>query len=122
MFVRSHRSLHLLSLQCSAAVCSLRYARSLALHGIAHSLRSLPCRAVEIHKCVHAVIAFNRKKHVFGCHRKYTFFGKLGVVWGLILRFSVVNYEVQDGAKKIVTKITCARALVRRISANDKFT
>ena len=100
------------------------------VYRIAHSLHSLSRGAVEIHECVHAVIAFNRKKHVFGCHRKHTFFGqwpqRLGVAWGcsglfgfgsglalgLISRFSVIEYEVLDGTKKIVTKITCARALV----------
>ena len=45
-----------------------------------------------------------------------------GLAWGLISRFSVIDYEVQDGTRKLVTKITCARALVRRISANGKFT
>ena len=34
----------------SAALRSLRYARS--VHGLAHSLRSLPCGTVEIHESV----------------------------------------------------------------------
>ena len=44
-----------------------------------------------------------------------------GLALSLISRFSVIDYEVQDGTRKLVTKITCARALVRRISANGKF-
>ena len=64
------------------SLCSL----ACSVHRIAHSLRSLPRGAVEVHERVHAVIAFNRKKHVFGRHRKHTFFGqrpqRLGVARG----------------------------------------
>ena len=129
--LRSNRSIHLL---CSAPLLYAHFAMlPCMVYRIAHSLHSLSHGAVEIHECVHAVIAFNRKKHVFGRHREHTFFGQWpqrhGVAWGclrlawvLISHFSVIEYEVQDGTRKIVTKITCARALVQRISANGKFT
>ena len=59
-FARSHHSLHSL-----APLASL----TRSVHGLAHSLRSLPFWTLEFLKiCVHAVNAFKGKKRIFGHH------------------------------------------------------
>ena len=56
-------------LTCSAA---LRFAMlallARSVHGLAHSLRSLPRGTVENLECVYAVIAFHGNKRVFVAH------------------------------------------------------
>ena len=43
-------------------------AHARSVHGLALSFQSLPRGTIEIHVCVHAVIAFHGKKRVFGRH------------------------------------------------------
>ena len=56
MFVRSHRSLRLLAPQRSSSLCSLRLL-ACSVHGLAHSLCSLPRGTVKILEYVFTLLS-----------------------------------------------------------------